>query len=207
MSKLVRIMCLSAVTLLMSACATTFSGQVSSFHEWQAQTSRVYVVERAPDQENNPEYKVYEEQLRRQLGISGFQEADAQQPAAIKVSMAYASNIAELQVSSLHPALYDPVWRLHFRRGLYYGPYWYPYPPLFPSDLSVKRNYLHQLELRFSEVQSGKRLADIKVSTEQLNPAISMFMPDLLALALQDFPQPNGSTRVIELQKTTKEVK
>lgn len=207
MIHIARSVLISGVVFLLSACASTFSGQVSSFHEWQPQMAKIYVVERAPDQENNPEYKVYEEQLRKQLGLSGFQEADAQHPAVMKVSMAYASNFAELQVSSMHPALYDPIWRLHFRRGLYYGPYWYPYPSLYPSDLSVKRSYLHQLELRFSDVQSNKRLADIKVSTEQLNPAISLFMPDLLALAMQDFPQPTGSTKVIELQKATKEVK
>jgi hypothetical protein len=67
------------ISTLLTGCASTFTSQVSVFHEWPGNKQATsYIVERSPSQENNPEYKLYEEELRQQLGLHGFQEITAE---------------------------------------------------------------------------------------------------------------------------------
>ena len=199
---------LSSVSLvfsvLLTGCATTFSSQVSSFNEWPDNAQKSYIFERAPAQENNPEYKVYEDQLRSQLGMQGFQETHGAATPALKVAMQYATTFSQIQVTDpWHPALYDPFWGMHFSRGYYFGRAYYPYFPgryyMYGADLSIRTYYLHQLQITMSDFSSGKKLADIRVSTEQLNPEISTQMPFMIESGLKNFPGKNGSTVTVEL--------
>lgn len=203
MKHLFRPLILLAAALKLSACATTFSSQVSVFQEWPANQGKSYIVERAPAQENNPEYKFYEEELRRQLDAKGFQPVATGAIPQVKVSIVYGSNLSEVQFTGFgHPALYDPFWNLHFRRGYFYRPYYFasdPYFPLRASDLNLRRYYLHQLEINITDAVTNKKLADIRASSEQLSPQISLYMPDLIEAALLGFPQKNGSTTQVEL--------
>lgn len=194
------------ISTLLTGCASTFTSQVSVFHEWpENKQATSYIVERSPSQENNPEYKLYEEELRQQLGLHGFQEITAGVTPALKIGMQYGTSLGEIQVSApWAPAMYDPFWQMHFSRGYRFSPYspYYFGSPYYMSrnlDFSVRRYYLHQLEINISDFQSGKKLADIKVSTEQLSQHISEQMPYLIESALQGFPGINGSTRTVEL--------
>ncbi|MEB0216107.1 MULTISPECIES: DUF4136 domain-containing protein [unclassified Undibacterium] len=196
------------LTLFLSGCASTFTSQVSSFHEWPANAQNTtYILERAPAQENNPEYKFYENTLRQQLGLHGFSEAALGAKPNLKIGMQYASSLSEVQVMPLwQPSMYDPYWRMHFSHVYYYGPYG-SYGPYFglrqfaprPLELSVNPYYLHQLDITMSEVDSERKLANIKVSSEQVSPHISEYMPYLIESALYGFPQKNGSTVTLEL--------
>lgn len=192
--------------MLLSGCATTFTGQVTTFHEWPQQLSSTsYIVERLPAQENNPEYKVYEEELRQQLGLHGFQEVATGATPALKVNMQYATSPSEIQYSMpWGPSMMDPYWRLHFSRAYQfypYSPYYFgsPFYMLRTSDVTVRRYYLHQLEISISDFSNGNKLADIKASTEQLNPNITESMPYLIESALKNFPGQNGSTTNVEI--------
>ncbi|WP_423707968.1 DUF4136 domain-containing protein [Undibacterium sp. WLX3042] len=194
------------ISTLLTGCASTFTSQVSVFHEWPGnQQARSYIVERSPSQENNPEYKLYEEELRKQLGLHGFQEVRVDATPALKIGMQYGTALSEIQVSTpWAPAMYDPFWQTHFSRGYRfwpYSPYYFggPYYMGRNLDFSVRRYYLHQLEINISDFQNGKKLADIKVSSEQLGQQISEHMPYLIESALKDFPGTNGTTRTVEL--------
>lgn len=198
-----------ACSLLLSGCATTFSSQVSVFHEWPTNTrDKTFIFERAPGQENNPEHKVYEDMLRSRLHSIGLKEITAGQSAALKVELKYATTLREVQYSPLwYPSIYDRYWGLHFSRGIYrhsyvyYPGYWgWPGYPRGWMDVSMRSTYLHQLEIQISEIGSNKKLADIKVSSEQLNPEISLYVPYLIDSALKAFPGKNGSTTKVELK-------
>ncbi|MBI3285301.1 MAG: DUF4136 domain-containing protein [Burkholderiales bacterium] len=202
----------ATLALLLSGCATTFSSQVSVFHEWPAEMKdKSYIFERSASQANDPEYKSYEEQLRHRLQMLGFQEMAAGHTPALKVGMQYGSALSDIEYSfPWHPVIYDPFWRIHFSRAYYprsgfYYPYYYPYYFGRPYgmwgmyEVTVRRYYLHQLEIAVTEMKSGKKLADIKVSSEQLSPEISNYMHYLIDSALQDFPGKNGSTRNVEV--------
>ena len=196
------------LTLFLSGCASTFTSQVSSFHEWPATTlNTTYILERAPAQENNPEYKFYENTLRKQLGLHGLSEVQVGAKPGLKIGMQYATSLSEVQITPMwQPSMYDPYWRTHFSHVYYYGPY-APFGPYFgprhfaprPLELSVNQYYLHQLEITMSEVDTDRKLANIKVSSEQASPHISEYMSYLIESALYGFPQKNGSTVTLEL--------
>lgn len=188
--------------VLLSGCASTFSSQVSTFHEWPsiANNEQSYIIERQPGQENNLEYKTYEEQLRGRLQSLGLNEVAATKTPSLKVAMQYATTLNEVQVFyPANAAIYDPLWRVHFHRGFYYPRYTGGPFMLNGTDINVRSSYLHQLEITMSDMVSGKKLADIKVSSEQINPEISLYMPYLIESALKDFPAKNGSTLKVEL--------
>jgi len=191
------------ISMLLTGCATTYSSQVSVFHEWpKGNQDKSYILERLPAQENNPEYKFYEEELRAQLGLHGFKEIAVGATPALKIGMQYGTSISELQYTSpWHPAMYDPYWGMHFRRAYLYDPYFPFYGRRLsgPMDISVTRYYLHQLEIEISDFANNKKLASIKVSSEQREPEISKQMPYLIESALQGFPGKNGSTTTVEL--------
>lgn len=207
-------LCAAALLALLSGCATTYTSQVSVFHEWPAQLSdKAYAFAPTAAQAKDPEYKTYEEQLRHRLQMLGFQESKAGAMPALQVGMQYGTTLSEIEYSyPWHPALYDPFWRMHFSHGYYlrssfYYPY-YPYPYYFGRpfggmwsnmDVTVRRYYLHQLEIGITEVKTGKKLADIKASSEQLSPEISLQMPYLIDSALLGFPGKNGGTSTVEL--------
>ncbi|MCU6435762.1 DUF4136 domain-containing protein [Undibacterium sp. Jales W-56] len=201
--------------LLLSGCATTVGSRVSVFHEWPAELkNKSFVVDKSEQQQNSPEFKAYELLLREKLKGIGLLEADTanQAHAALSVSMHYASNLSEIQLSSpWNLALYDPFWRLHFNRGwlphsyFYRRPYfYYPYYSIAPdsmflSDISVRRYFLHQLEVTIADKASGKKLTEIKASTEQLNPEIHTYMHYLMDSAFLNFPGTSGTTVDVEL--------
>src|SRR5450830_261926 len=196
---------LLALSMLLTGCATTFSSQVSVFHEWPSVAQdQSYILERQPAQENDPEYKFYEEELRAELGLHGFKEITPGATPALKIGMQYATTLSELQfIGPWHPAMYDPYWGMHFRSAYFYSPYGYgPYYGRHfrgPIDANAVRYYLHQLEINISEFNSNKKLATIKVSSEQSDPQIATQMPYLLESALRGFPGKNGSTTTVEL--------
>lgn len=194
------------LSLVMSACASTFKSQVSSFHEWPANfEKKTYLFERAPEQENQPEHKHYENELSQQLSKLGFIAASDASQAQLKISLRYASSLKDFELSPLspfwHPYYFDPYWRYHMRRGWYYR---YPaWPAGTRAVASANASYLHQLEIKFSELSTGKTLADIRASTEQYNQEISLYMPELITSALTDFPGVSGKTREISLPEKT----
>lgn len=196
-----------ACSLLLSGCATTFSSQVSVFHEWPGATQdKSFIFERAPGQENNPEHKLYEDMLRSRLQNLGFKEVMPGATPVLKVEVQYATTLREIQYSPFwQPGIYDPYWGLHFNRGIYrrhpmyYSPFWgLPAYPRGWSDISMRSTYLHQLQIRITELNGNKKLADIKASSEQFNPEISLYIPYLMDSALKDFPGKNGSTSKVE---------
>lgn len=202
------IILVTAVLALLTGCATTVSSQVSIFHEWPStMPDKTYIFERAPSQENSPEYKTYEDMLRVRLLSSGFQEVAAGATPFLKVSMQYATSLSEVQYSyPWPPRMYDPFWTVHFRHShfLYRGFYPYPYYPEGPfigrvPDINVYAYYLHQLQISIAELKSNKKLADIKISTEQLNSNIAAYMPYMIDSALQNFPGKNGSTTTVDI--------
>jgi hypothetical protein len=197
-----------ACSVLLSGCATTFSSQVSVFHEWPGgNQDKSYIFERSPGQENNLEHKHYEELLRPRLLSLGFHEITAGATPTLKIGMQYATTLREIRYSPLwQPAIYDPFWSLHFSRGVYRSRVFYPYYPGWGNyprgmlDVSVRSNYLHQLSINISEISSGKKLADIKVSSDQAEPELIDYMPYLMDSALKEFPGKNGTTTKVELK-------
>jgi hypothetical protein len=198
---------LAATTLLISGCATTISSQVTTFHEWPNDLKeKSFVVEAMPGQENDPEYKAYAGMLRERLLGMGFTTGQDFNSSELKVVMEYDTMVSELQLPmAFWGTRYDPFWQIHFsrfhRRSAYFHPYFFARSNsiyMLP-DFTATRYFLHQLAVSISDRKSGKTLANIKVSTENISPRISQRMPYLLESAFKDFPGENGKTTEVKL--------
>lgn len=203
------------IVAVLSGCATTFSSQVTTFQEWpNTAPTKTYVLDRTTEQENDLEYKQYADQLREKLSQLGLTEAAATETPALSVKMAYATAVTAVKFTGAYYGArsyfyYDPIWRLHYSRFYSRSPFYYPYGysrfggpfggPYFGSDLDGRRYYLHQLAVTISEKSSGKKLFDVRASTEQSDPEIVEQIPFLLSSAFQNFPGENGKTVTVDI--------
>jgi hypothetical protein len=198
---------LTAAVVLLSGCASTVTSDVSIFHQWPANLNnpaqKTYLIERSAAQENDLAYRSYEDVLRAKLDANGFTPAKTSEDAALKITMSTSSTLTTLLLTpEYRMAMVDPFWQLHFnrRRLGYYG--YYPYYPYYSPQIINDRyssRYLHQLEIAISDIKTGKKLADLKASTEQFDAVITDSVPYLIESALKNFPGKSGARYEVKL--------
>jgi hypothetical protein len=198
----------ASVSLLLGGCATTIRSDVTTFNQWPAQLpDKSYAFAQPAPQDNTLELQSYENLVRGQLNRLGFHESP--QSPALKVAMRFSTVDVPTQV--LYPTFtpmypYSPRfaylgWRRRYWGGWYspfYDPLWGPMPAY---DVETEHRYHRQLEISIQSAADGKRLFDVtvrNVSKQMSTPAV---MPALVQSAFQDFPGPNGGSRIIELQQ------
>lgn len=205
-----RVMIAAAVSagLLLGGCATTIRSDVTTFNQWPAQLAdKSYAFAQVAPQDNTLELQSYENLVRGQLTRLGFHEA--QGSPALTVAMRFQTVDVPTQV--LYPAFapmypYSPRfgylgWRRRYWGGWYspfYDPFWGPMPAY---DVETEHRYHRQLEISIQSAADGKRLFDVtvrNVSRQMSTPAV---MPALVQSAFQDFPGPNGGSRIVELKQ------
>lgn len=198
---------ITACVLFCSGCASTITSQVTAFHEWPNDLKeKSFTIEAMPGQENDPEYKLYASMLREKLKSLGFTAGKDLNSSDLKVVMEYDTLLSEMQLPlPFWAARYDPFWQIHYSRfyrrpGVFY-PYYFGRLNNFYAmpDFNLTRYFLHQLAISIAHQKSGKTLANIKVSTEQISPRISKQMPYLIDSAFKEFPGENGRTYEINL--------
>jgi hypothetical protein len=197
----------TVATLLLSGCASTFTSQVTTFHEWPNDfKEKSFTIETMSGQENDPEYKFYAAMLSEKLQGLGLSNSKDINSSELKVVMEYDTLVNEIQIPmALWGARFDPFWQIHYSRFYRRSAFFYPYyfgrlnNYYMMSDFTATRYFLHQLAVSISERKSGKTLANIKVSTEHISPRISTQMPYLLESAFKEFPGENGRTNEIKL--------
>lgn len=215
MKNSVKLSALGLIVAVLSGCATTFSSQVTTFQEWpNTAPTKTYVLDRTAEQENDLEYKQYADRLREKLSQLGLTEAAANETPALSVKMAYATSVTAVKFTGSYYGprssfYYDPIWSLHYSRFYSRSPFFYPAGysyrggpfsgSLFGSDFYGRRYYLHQLAVTISDKPSGKKLFDVRASTEQSNPEIVEQIPFLLSSAFQNFPGENGKSVTVNL--------
>ena len=198
----------ASTSLLLGGCATTIRSEVTTFNQWPAQLSdKSYAFAAPPPQDNTLELQSYENLVRGQLNRLGFHEAP--QAPALRVSMRFSTIDVPTQVvypsfAPMYP--YSPRfaylgWHRRYWGGWYspfYDPLWGPYPAY---DVENEHRYHRQLQIAIASATDGKRLFDVtvrNVSKQMSTPAV---MPALVQSAFQDFPGPNGGSRVVELKQ------
>lgn len=206
--KRVMIAAAASASLLLGGCATTIRSSVTTFNQWPAQLpDKSYAFAQAAPQDNTLELQSYENLVRGQLNRLGFHES--QQSPALKVAMRFWTTDVPTQV--LYPAFapmypYSPRfaylgWRRRYWGGFYspfYDPLWGPMPAY---DVETEHRYHRQLEVSIQSATDGRRLFDVtvrNVSRQMSTPAV---MPALVQSAFQDFPGPNGGSRIVELKQ------
>jgi hypothetical protein len=208
---------LGALIVLLSGCATTITSQVTTFQEWSSDPAtqsqdKSYRLELTEEQKNDLEFKQYSDILQQHLSALGIKDvSDTNTTPTFLVKMAYATALSGVQVSYPYgPYFYDPIWRLHYSRFYYRSPFFYPYgyggygfsrfgDPYFGDGFQGRRYYLHQFAVSITDQKTGKKVFDVRASTEQLDPEILNHIPYLMASAFHNFPGENGKTIKVEL--------
>lgn len=193
--------------LVLSACSTMIQSQVTAFHEWpQDLQDKSYAFVQTKEQENNLEYRNYQNLVRAELRRLGFTEYASAPPAKLKVSMEYrmdSRDVREVQPVAVDPwygpGFYGPYWPYYG----YYHPFAYPYwygPPMVGYQENQYRLFTRRLNISITRASDGKKLYDVTVHSEGTNGSLAAVMPYMIQSAFQDFPGPSGVPRTIRLK-------
>lgn len=213
---------LLGVALLTGGCATpTIRTQVTTFHEWApAQQEKSYVFDRSKEQENNLEYRSYEDLVRTELARLGFAEATDPKAAKLKAALDYGMKVRDVRVvqpvvvNGGYPYFYGSAYRGYYGpyHGPFYGPFYRPYyyspfydpfwygPPVVQQQESSFQVYTRQLKVTLARAADAKKLHETTVVSEGRNGSLAAVMPYMVRSAFADFPGQSGVPRQVELK-------
>ena len=202
---------IAVMTLALSGCASTIRSNVTTFNEWPSDLSdKTYVFERTQAQDQNLEFRSYENLIRNEVRRLGLTEAAPGKKPALKITFDYTVNVTDIH--TVEPVYADPFFygdgfygSSGFYRGghRYYGagfdPFFWGPPTVAYRDRSFQLNR-RQLHVLISRYADNKSLYDVKVNSQGENPSLSMVMPYLVRSAFADFPGKSGATRTVDLK-------
>jgi hypothetical protein len=192
---------------LLAGCSTIqeFPAKVTVFSEWKPLSPMSYQFVRTEQQQQSLEHKTYEQAVREVLASKGFVEAEPGARTAAKYKVALSYGVIEEQ--PLREIYYDdpwwPAWRANLWVGRgFYSPYYYPYPwavgGTWARAYDVPR-YARELRIDISDAASGAKLYEATARNESFSSTLAPAVPYLARAVMEEFPQANGSTRMVKL--------
>lgn len=198
---------LAAAAVLLSGCATTqrIRSDVTVFQQWPGGLQGApFVFARTDAQNNDLEYRTYENLVAAELHRLGFTDAGPGHQAKIKVAIDY--GISGRDVRVVQPVLVDPYgpfysgWPYYrWRRHPFYDPFWYG-PPAVAYEESQYQLFHRRLKVMLADADSNRTLYDVTVVSDGTNGNLVKVMPYLVHAAFAEFPSKNGETRRVELE-------
>ena len=199
---------MTALTVLLTGCATTIRSDVTAFHDWPAQLNdKSYVFEAPAAEDDTLEYRSYQNLVRAELARHGFGEASGPDAAKLRVAMSFGTtDIAERVLQATDPFWYGPgYWpgRYGYRYGAWPGYGRFGYSPFWGGPMeveeSVRYKFDRKLRITINE-RSGRKLYDVSVHSTSGKRATPQVMPAMVASAFADFPGRSGVPRQVEVQ-------
>lgn len=199
---------MTALTVLLTGCATTIRSDVTAFHDWPAQLNdKSYVFEAPAAEDDTLEYRSYQNLVRAELAKHGFGEASGPDAAKLRVAMSFGTtDIAERVLQATDPFWYGPgYWpgRYGYRYGAWPGYGRFGYSPFWGGPMeveeSVRYKFDRKLRITINE-RSGRKLYDVSVHSTSGKRATPQVMPAMVASAFADFPGRSGVPRQVEVQ-------
>lgn len=196
---------IAVLCVLLAGCATTIRSEVIAFNEWPADLpDKSFVFERTKEQENDLEYRNYENLVRQELLRLGFVEAADPRSARLKVTVSYSIHVRDVRVVQpvivdpwYGPPFFGPNWGYGY--SPFYDPFWYG-PPIVEQRESRYQLFTRQLRIVIAQAADSKRLYDVSVASEGTNGALAAVMPYMIRSAFTDFPGPSGVPRQVDLK-------
>jgi hypothetical protein len=190
--------------MLLSGCAgTVVRSEVTAFHDANADFGdKTYTFVRDARQENDLEYRHYEDLVRGELQRLGFTQKAG---ATLQASLRYQVEARDMRV--VEPVVVDPWYGPGFPRHRYpygfYGPYADPFwfaPPLVQQVERRFVSYSRRLEITIARAAGSRNLYQVVVNSQGQNPSLAAVMPAMVRSAFTDFPGPSGVPRVLEVK-------
>ena len=199
---------MTALTVLLTGCATTIRSDVTAFHDWPAQQNdKSYVFVAPPAEEDTLDYRSYQNLVRAELAKHGFGEASGPDSAKLRISMRFGTmDVPERVLQATDPFWYGPgYWpgRYGYRYGAWPGYGRFGYSPFWGGPMEVEETVRHKFEreLRVTiNENTGKKLYDVSVHSTSGKRATPQVMPAMVASAFADFPGRSGVPRKVEVK-------
>lgn len=201
----------SGLSMLLSGCETipqppVIRSQVTAFHQWPRDLQdKTYAFERTQTQDNDLEYRTYEDLVRGELDHLGFTEASPSRPAKLIATLGYDISVRDVQVSEpvlVNPYPYWPGYPGYYGHyccyGPFYDPFWYG-PPVVARRNANYQLFTRRLRVTLSQASDRKMLYDTTVISEGMSGSLAAAMPYMIYSAFMDFPGPNGVPRRVDL--------
>ena len=166
--------------MLLSGCAGTIvRSEVTAFHEAGADFGdKTFSFSRDARQENDLEYRDYEDLVRGELQRLGFAEKAG---ARLQVGMRYQVDARDMRV--VEQVVVDPWYGPGFARHRYpygfYGPYADPFwfaPPIVQPVERRFVSYARKLEITIARAAERKNLVQVIVNSQGQNPSLAAVM-------------------------------
>ncbi len=206
------LLCVAALSLLLSGCASTIRSEVTAFHQWPADAGgRSFAFTHNAGDAQDLERQNHENLVRLQLLRVGLRDAAPGERAQLNVRVDYSIHARDVRVietvlidpwfgSPWHgPGFYRPFWGWPGYSHPYYGPMW----PTMPMAQQQERRYTafdRQLKVKIVDAASQQAWYDVTVRSSGEKGNLVDVMPYLTQAAFRDFPGPNGTPRVIDLK-------
>jgi hypothetical protein len=185
--------------LLLVACATSFRGEVTTFHQWQhphGETIRI-----APLDERklgSLEFRQYAALVAVRLLQIGYSVVESDQPSQYLAQVDYAIDTGRTEVQSWP----SPAVRYHFSYGYYYDPFYYGvwYEPPTVYSYTVYTRSLSLVIRAASGDGPGEILYEGRVHSVGRSHRLEEIMPYMVTALFTNFPGESGLTKLVTVE-------
>lgn len=192
------------IALALSACASTFRSNVTSFHTaTPAAGAKVVLVPIDETRQDSLEYRQYASSIQGVLERSGFVGARNDKPDYV-IGFDVTVNDGREKIRAF-PGGFG-VSNRYWHSGYAWGGWWNPHYPFNGSfgagyggtDLTARTVYLAELRIEIRE-PDGTMIFEATAETESRSRSLPELVPLLAAALFEEFPGENGKMRRIRL--------
>ncbi len=198
---------------LLTGCASTIKSEVTAFHQWSPELiQQSFSFDRSDVQQQDLEYRSYEDLVRGELQRLGLKEAGSSDKAALSVK--FVATITGRDVRIIETVLVDSWYGTPWYGPGYYSPRWggwpgYGYPyygamwPSMPVAREQERRYTvfhRELKIKITQLTGGEPLLDVTVRSDGSQGNLAKVMPYLVQSAFTNFPGKSGEPRTVTLK-------
>jgi hypothetical protein len=184
--------------LLLTACASFFEGEVTTFHQWKhphGETIRITPLDER--KLGSLEFRQYAGLVAERLRQIGYSVVGDDQPCDYVAWMDYAIDSGRTEVQSWP----DHAVRYHFSYGYYYDPFYYGawYGPPEVYSYTVYTRSL-SLVIRAAEDGPGEVLYEGRVHSVGRSHRLEEIMPYMVTAMFTNFPGESGLTKIVTIE-------
>lgn len=192
-----------AMLLMLSACATGFSAQVSRFQAMPAPQGQSFAIKPAnPKNEGSLEFAHYADMVRQHLIAQGYAKSTAVSAASLIVSIDYGVDNGRTQIETIP----------HFGFGFGYGPFGPRYPhfgyygryrspfyfgwedPFWDEEIDSYTVYTSYLDMDIKRASDGQSLFEGTAKARSRTDKLQALVPNLIEALFTGFPGNSGET-------------